>query len=967
MGGKSRHSGERGHSLASYGRPRLRKRLWHLKLGHGLILVAPALIICAWYSMAAFLAHDRYARAIDVDQPLTVEIFHLHLHDHLSRDLRRLTASRLSAEPNLPSLNLHLSNADLDALGENVPPTEGKASYVEGILERGGEYLDVGVRYRGRRPKHWLYAQKSWKVRVRDGRFLDGLGIFNFINTPDPLPFDELIVMDLAREHGLLTPVYYPFRLLLNNTLMGIHFFSVQPDEGLLRNCRRIPGSLFSGNGAPVDEETGVSTLWLDAGHWKKVAARLGIKGAIKDRSELERLLDMVSGATDVEFALFARDHIDLDHFALFDALDVVFGGNQHDFDQNHKLYFDPYKARFEPIAWNFRGWDHRSVVNRAENPLQIRLKGIPGYLLLRDRIVLGLLDGDCAPESLRNRIQGLLEELASAQRADPYWDAYHLLPRMDRYHRQLVRPMNEHRQALVLEARYARMAKRTAYLRSELTGGDLNLVLRPMPGAKRVTAVDLVVSGHGGVRLAGLSPIWSEACVPARWSLSADTDLDGTPAGDRDLGGGAGAGTEAWLGMELLSGTVLEARPPSPQRGAVRVATQARRFRLFIHGGACTPERVRVRAVDLLTNAPVVREASWDGVVETVLDEVPRCDSAVEPVHADFASAHPWCHPAPAAGLVRLGPGPVDIPETRVFQAGQTVEIRPGTTLRMGPDASLIFHGPLRADGTAEARIHISGNRWGGVVLQGPGTAGSRLAHVTVEGGGTPRWGMGAFPGMLNIHDTREIMIQDLRLAGIRGAEDVLHAAYVEDLLMERVVIEDPPTDGMDLEFCTGQITGIAVFNAGDEALDLMGTKITVTDAVFLGFGGAGISAGEETRLKLNTALISGGPRGVLVKNASRARLRDVLFHDAETALDIRHLSARYSGACRINEKRVRAASCEQSLVTDRPWKPDDAISVGGAPDDSDLEDLRTRLLGMETWDDLEARLESLREEVAP
>ena len=536
----------------------------------------------------------------------------------------------------------------------------------------------------------------------------------------------------------------------------------------------------------------------------------------------------------------------------------------------------------------------------------------------------------------------------------------------MDRYHRQLGRPMNEDRQALVLEARYARMAKRNAFLRAELTDGDLTLAVRTMPGADHVTVVDLVVSGHGGVRLTGLSPTWHEACVPDRWSLSADTNLDGIPAGDRDLGGGAGAGTEVWLGMELLAGTVLEARPPNPLRGAVQVATQARRFRLFIHGGACTPERVRVRAVDLLTDAPVVREALWDRVVEAAQDEEPLCDSVVEPVHAGFASAHPWCHPAPAAGLVRLGPGPVDIPETLVFQAGQEVEIRPGTTLRMAPGASLVFYGLLRAEGTAEARILISGDQWGGVALQGPGTAGSRLAHVTVEGGGTPHWGMGAFPGMLNIHDTRDIDIQDLRIAGGRGVEDMLHAAYVEDLLMERVIIQAPPIDGMDLEFCTGRITNLMVFDAEDEALDLMGTRLTVTDAILVGFGGAGISAGEETRLKLNTALISGGHRGLLVKNASRARLRDVLFHEADTALDIRYLSARYSGACRINERRVRAASCEQSLVTDRPWKPDDAISLGGAPDDNDLEDLRTRVLGMETWDDLETRLDALREEVA-
>ena len=30
---------------------------------------------------------------------------------------------------------------------------------------------------------------------------------------------------------------------------------------------------------------------------------------------------------------------------------DIIFGGDQHDFDQNQKLYFDPFRGRFEPIA----------------------------------------------------------------------------------------------------------------------------------------------------------------------------------------------------------------------------------------------------------------------------------------------------------------------------------------------------------------------------------------------------------------------------------------------------------------------------------------------------------------------------------------------------------------------------------------------------------------------------------------
>ena len=950
---------------ASYGRPRLWLRLWQLRLLHGLILLAPALVICAWYAGAAALSHHRYVRAIGESQPLTLEIFHIHLHDHLSRDLRRLSTPGTGDVPGLPTLNLHLSNADLDALNANLPPEDGKAGYVGGVLERNGEYWEVDVRYRGTKPMHWLHPQKSWKVRVRSGAFMGGLGTFNFINTPDPMPFDELIVMDLARELGLLTPEYHPFQLLLNNASMGIHFFSEQPDEGLLRNNRRIPGSLYSGNGAPVDPQTGVSRLWQAGEYWKKVAARLGIPGAMHDHGELDRLLEMINGAGDVEFARFARDHIDQRRFALFDALDVIFGGNQHDFDQNHKLYFDPYKARFEPVAWNFRGWDHRRAVSRAGNPLQIRLKGIPGYLLMRDHIVLELLHSDCSPESLKGRIERLISDLAPAQRADPFWDAYHLLPRMDRYHRQLVRPMDETRQSLVLAARYNLLSRRAGYLVDALTRGDLSVELRGDPGREGVAALDLEVTGPGGVRLTGLTANWPDGCVPPRWALGADTNLDGTPERDRDLGSASAPDAELWLGLELLPGIVLEPRAPSPTRGAVQVTDQARRYRLFLHGEGCVPERVQVRATDLLTGVPLIREAVIRPDAAPAPPAAVDCGETIPPGTAGFASAHPWCHPVEVSGLVRLGPGAVEVPTTWVFPVNQRVEIRAGTSLHMGPGASLVCLGHVDAAGTAEAPILFWGERWGGLVLQGPGTAGSRLDWIHVDGGSRPAWGLGVFPGMINLHDTRDVTVRHLTLQGAHAAEDALHVAYVDGLLVEGAYIERPPSDGVDLEFSSGQITGLTVVDAGDEGLDLMGADLTVEDTILLGFGGSGISAGEETRLRLSNSIVSGGSVAVLAKNAGRVRLRDVLLHDVKTGLDLRHLSARYSGGARARTKRVYVADCRKRGVSDRPWRPE-LPALKGAPDDDDLEDLRSRVLGIESWDDLEAGLDRIRMEGA-
>ena len=40
-----------------------------------------------------------------------------------------------------------------------------------------------------------------------------------------------------------------------------------------------------------------------------------------------------------------------------FVALDRALGGRHHDYCHNQKLYFDPYKGRWEPIEWDFGIW----------------------------------------------------------------------------------------------------------------------------------------------------------------------------------------------------------------------------------------------------------------------------------------------------------------------------------------------------------------------------------------------------------------------------------------------------------------------------------------------------------------------------------------------------------------------------------------------------------------------------------
>ena len=966
------------------GRGPLLARLYHMRFTSALIIVLPVLFLSGWYAAAAYTSHVRYVSAAGIDEPLTRELFHIHLHDRLTRDLRRLTMPEPPGDAGLPTYAIVIGNAELDTLDRNVPPEEGPAAYVDAYVKKGREVKKVRVRYRGSKHWHWNHAQKSWKVRTAVGEFLDGIDTFLFLNTAEPLPVDEQMVMDIARAQGLLTPEYFPFRLQVNNAYMGVYFFSSLPDEGLLRNEKRMPGSIFSGNDAPIDEKTGVSALWTDARHWNKVAARF--PELMSDYSELETLIDVVNTGTQKEFASFARDHIDVERFALFDALDVVFGSNQHDFGSNHKIYFDPYRGRFEPIAWNFRGWKHRRQLNRTENPLLIRLKDLPGYITIRNGIVHELLEGACSPEAVRERAGDLLEKLHRDQASDPYWDAYHLFPQVSKYHRQMVRPMTFERQEVMLESRMSMYEIRALFIQDELQDVtfEADLVWQPPPPPDPATEdidleappqpplpafLDVVVDGRSGIGIETMKASWDTGCKPTFVEIHADVNLNEMldPHADRVLTPRLHPDAPAEIGIDLFPGSMLkEKKKVHPTRGAVRAKPEARRYRFFFRTDGCGPRSVEILGRNLVNGDEVTLTATRVPGKEGI--EPRSCDEGPYVMDGSHSSLHPWCHEQPVEAEVHIGPGIVRVEETRVFGPGQRVVIEPGTTLVMGEDTSMIFQAKLGAEGFPGAPIVFApaGESWGGIALQGPGTAGSRLAHVHVTGGTSPEWHMVSFPGMVNVHDTHDVVIRDSTFGWNSESDEVLHAAFTTGLTIEDCTFRGSFSDAVDLEFAEGELTGFRCIEAGDECVDLMGSKVEIRDSILVGCGASCISAGEETKVEVKRTLVSGGVRGLLVKNASKARLGKVLFHDSDTALQVVPLSDRYKGKSGVKAKKLHSVDCgEVSIVEGGELKGVKEIvtSLGKG----DLKKLRKNVLGIEDWSGLDAFLDALGKELGP
>lgn len=885
------------------------RRLYKLSFLSGLILALPVLAGTAWYAWSAYAVADRHRRATDPQEKIDAELYQIVLHDELVRDGLRLMVRERDPRGPMPVISLSVTRANLDAMTS--------VSYVDALVEKDGKTHDAKVRYRGDQPWHTQGVQKSMKVRIDRGDLLDGARVFNLLNDPTPFGLEDQIILDLARENGLLAPEYRPARVRLNNTDLGVFRYATQPDETLLRRARRMPGNMYS----------------FDDQAWQKIASRSAEEEA--DQSELTRFLAALDSSHE-HFARYAEDELDLERFAMFDALDVVFGGSEHDYQSNHKMYADPYRGKMEPVAFSFRGFQHKPIFNLIDYPLLVRLKMTPGYLALRDRAVYELLTTKASVPSIRERTdraaEGLLAELA----VDPYWDAYKLLPKKTRLHRFLVRPMTLEKWLVSAENELDLFAERSRFLLDALEDPALELARTAV--SEHLSKVELAVGGHGAYQL---KSIHTRAECAGELELYADVNLDGVFEEGRDmLLARSKHGETAKISRyrELRPASVLVPQEePSKKRGNVRVAEATELYRYFLRSkGACTPDQVAVELTNLVTGAPVFEILS-EG---TVSAENANLDRQRAPMLvAGERSVHPWAFPeTPAPAVIALGPGVVNIEKTRNFAANETVEIAAGTTLQLGRGASLIFRGRVFARGTVERPINLvrldRQVPFGGIALQGPGTEGSVLTQVNVRGGSQISGETIRYSAVLSLHDTHDLTLEAITLSGGGEAGDVLHANHVEALSLHDLTIEAAPVDAIDLEQVQGEARGLRIYAAGDDCLDLMGADLLVQDSVMSGCKNNAISAGEETHFTGISVLIADSKTGVLAKNASNAKLLRSLIYRTGRATHTKTNEIRYAGDSHVGLAEV---------------------TTDGVPGENELARLLVQVLGLTDWSELD------------
>ena len=895
-------------------------RLWRIPLRYAVWLALPLQLIMVWVAHSGLAQYRRneefVARSTGVKETpaFNLERWRYFTQKELARSWHRTTAGNLEGD-RLESVYMEIKGGHLGELNRDLP-TSGRAKTYPATLRVDGKTKRVKVRYMGDNQWHWLFPQKSWRVKTKAGEPIRDRAAFNLKNPPTVAAMEDIIANELAAEIGLISPDVRPVKMFVNGIYSGLYLWWDIADESLLRRYRRMPGSIYSGDGAPPGKD-GVAQLFSINERWEKRGARNSEQSA--DRSDIDSLLAAVTGTDALGFYAYANEYIDIEAYAKFVALDRLLGGQHHDYCHNHKLYFDPYTGRFEPIEWDFAFWMLGARCNGLDqtlNQLLERIRQHPEFELAIQRQLLSLVKA-VPPERMIKRIDEGEATVEQAFNADGFRDW------RDHRGRSQLRLGAVHSvffddDQYDEELRWLRRGytNRHKWLTQRLADSNLTMAMS-LPAAG-----DAVLT----LRSTGLVGQYFNAlevgATAASVALIRDRNGNGkVDAGEQPIAQATVVGGRVRFDLdELLLPGLREC--PQPLTYKLNSGTHLLEPAPLTYNYVVRPTGGVIESLTVAASNAVTGE----DVVPTLVDG--------EQADGEVFSLHPWQIPLPAeARTVVFGPGEVQVTESAYYGAEVSVVIKPGTTMVLGPDVSVEMRGKVLAEGTEAEPIRVRAQDpskpWGVFALHGQGTSGSRFTHCQWRDGSFAKIRLVLRTGMVSIIETSDIVMDRCFIGTNHFQDDSLHWGYVNGGEIRNCEFRGARQDALDIDISENvRIVGCKFFYSGNDSIDLMTSQATVVDCQFIDAGDKGVSVGEGTRLDLQSSRFERCNRGIEIKDGSIAKVdaETVILDCKEMGVYLWRKNPRYSDGGTLIAKELTVIGSAPALVQDKRSK----VSVG-------------------------------------
>ncbi|MFT5846823.1 MAG: hypothetical protein ACJARX_001597 [Psychroserpens sp.] len=202
------------------------------------------------------------------------------------------------------------------------------------------------------------------------------------------------------------------------------------------------------------------------------------------------------------------------------------------------------------------------------------------------------------------------------------------------------------------------------------------------------------------------------------------------------------------------------------------------------------------------------------------------------------------------------------------VIPKNYTFKLNPGVIINIVIGGKIISHSPLSFIGTAEKPIKIySSDKKGQGLLVLSEQKKSILKHVVFDHLRNPTHGSWGVTGAVTFYESPV----DLQFVAVKNnaCEDALNIVRAK-FTMDQVSISNTQSDGFDGDYVQGTISNCQFDNLGNDAIDVSGSDLIITNVVISNAGDKGLSAGENSKMSIDTIEISDSEIAIAGKDLS-------------------------------------------------------------------------------------------------
>jgi hypothetical protein len=717
-------------------------------------------------------------------------------------------------------------------------------SFVSGKLGWKGEHYKINIRLKGDRYVHFSDPdQWSFRIKLKEGKALDGMRWFSLHRPGARNYLYEWLFHELLNREGFAHLNYQFLRLQLNGTDLGIYALEEHFEKQVVERAGFREGPIIR-----LDESLSGDILYQ--GEWIPYQEKRWLTP--ENEPLLENAVQLLEGFR--QGKLKASEVFEVDKMAHFFALTDLLKMNHAGIWKSMRFYYNPITGKLEPI-----GYDGHLNLHEPDAPTLIAeaaFEGEAGWYsdFYQPWFALFFRENEPLDSVFFQKYVAALEEVSRKEYLDQF-----LLSVQPELNRNL------------------RIIRKDFFLPADHLqwyGPDLHSFSTDIFYQQQKLIRKVLFPQKGGLR--GFKSDFSNGRI--RISLANLTHLPISLTGVFSQNG-------------VIDASINELIFPAEKKNAATYQEIDISIKnsdnwhdslwqdLFI--------RYRVWGTDTVFSQQII---PWRrGITE---DEIGNSLS----VFKDEFLQLPFIAVDRNTKTILIKPGTWTLEKPILFpKQYATVRISAGTTLDLIEGAFIISEIPLLWRGEEENPIRlISSDTTGkGVLVINAGGV-SKLSNLYIEGQGNPEIFGRNITGAVSFYQSP-----------VNFTAVFVHQNYSEDAInlirseftMEKVGISDAQFDGVDLDFCEGQIRNLKIINSGNDGIDFSGSKVSVKGLYVENSGDKGVSIGEESDIQIDHLHIKKALMGVAVKDLSVAKINHVELIDSRTGLGIYEKKPEYGG----------------------------------------------------------------------